>query len=79
MLVCWPRIEELLDNLGGNQFYSVMDMKSGYYQVGVQEEHKPYTAFTSVHSDCMSTTVSPLDYPTPKQLIDFGGGVFERY
>jgi hypothetical protein len=42
-----PRIEELLDNLGGNQFYSVMDMKSGYHQVGIQEEHKAYTAFTA--------------------------------
>jgi transposase InsO family protein len=41
-----PRIEELLDNLGGNTFYSVLDMKSGYYQVGLEEEHKAYTAFT---------------------------------
>ena len=42
-----PRIEELLDNLGGNKFYSVMDMKSGYHQVGIEEDQKEYTAFTA--------------------------------
>jgi hypothetical protein len=41
-----PRIEELLDNLGGNSFYSVLDMKSGYHQVGIEEDSKALTAFT---------------------------------
>ena len=41
-----PRIEEILDCLGGYKYFSVLDMKSGYYQVEIQEEHKPYTAFT---------------------------------
>ena len=30
-----PRIEELLDCLGGSTFFSVVDMKSGYFQVGM--------------------------------------------
>jgi len=42
-----PRIEELLEGLGGNQFYSVLDMKSGYHQVEIKEHHKQYTAFTA--------------------------------
>ena len=41
-----PRIDELLEGLGGNKFYSVLDMKSGYHQVEIEEEHIPYTAFT---------------------------------
>ena len=42
-----PRIDELLEGLGGNQYYSVLDMKSGYHQVGITDEHKEYTAFTA--------------------------------
>ena len=41
-----PRIEDLLDCLGGNKYYSVLDMKSGYYQVEIEETHKERTAFT---------------------------------
>jgi len=41
-----PRIEEILDSLGGMTYFSVLDMKSGYHQVEVDEEHKSRTAFT---------------------------------
>ena len=41
-----PRSEEILDALGGNNYYTVLDMKSGYLQVDVEESHKPRTAFT---------------------------------
>ena len=41
-----PRIEEVLDSLGGNCLYSVLDMKSGYHQVEIEEQHKAFTAFT---------------------------------
>ena len=41
-----PRIDEVLDSLAGAKFFSVVDMKSGYYQVEVAEEHKERTAFT---------------------------------
>jgi transposase InsO family protein len=41
-----PRIEEILDSLSGNEYFSVLDMKSGYHQVELEEEHKERTAFT---------------------------------
>lgn len=41
-----PRIEEILDQLNGKKFFSVMDLKSGYWQVDVEENDKQYTAFT---------------------------------
>nr|KAG5695429.1 hypothetical protein BaRGS_033554 [Batillaria attramentaria] len=41
-----PRMEEILDCLSGSHYFSVLDMKSGYYQVEIEEEHKERTAFT---------------------------------
>jgi hypothetical protein len=41
-----PRSEEILEALGGNHYYTVLDMKSGYHQVEVEESHKQRTTFT---------------------------------
>ena len=41
-----PRIEEIFDCLAGNKIFRDLDMKSGYHQVEIEEEHKPRTAFT---------------------------------
>jgi hypothetical protein len=41
-----PRIEELLDCCAGSKFLSVLDMKSGYHQVEILEQHKERTAFS---------------------------------
>lgn len=42
-----PQIEEPLDNLLGATFFTSLDMRSGYYQVEIEEEHKERTAFTA--------------------------------
>ncbi|XP_058850828.1 uncharacterized protein LOC131699092 [Acipenser ruthenus] len=42
-----PRIEEALDALGDAEFYSTLDLTSGYWQVEVAEHDKPKTAFTT--------------------------------
>lgn len=41
-----PRIDEILDSFAGNARFSVLDMKSGNYQIPTAEEHKERTAFT---------------------------------
>ena len=41
-----PRIEEIQDTLAGSKYFTVLDMKSGYHQVELLEEHKCRTAFT---------------------------------
>ena len=41
-----PRIDEILDALQGNKYFTVCDMKAGYHQIPVLEEHKERTAFT---------------------------------
>lgn len=41
-----PRVDEILDSLSGNRFFTVLDMKSGYHQIEIEESHKERTAFT---------------------------------
>ena len=41
-----PQIDETLDSLPGSQWFSSLDVKSRYWQVKMDEESKPLTAFT---------------------------------
>lgn len=41
-----PRIDDTLDALSGAKFYSTLDLKSGYWQVGISEADRPKTAFS---------------------------------
>ena len=40
-----PLIEECLDALSGNMYFSTLDMASGYWQIEVEPEDRPKTAF----------------------------------
>ena len=40
-----PRIDELLDRVGTARYFSKLDLASGYWQVAIEEEAQPYTAF----------------------------------
>ena len=42
-----PLIEECLDQLSGNVYFSTLDMASGYYQVEVHPEDRHKTAFVT--------------------------------
>ena len=42
-----PRIDETLDTLSGTQWFSTLDMASGYYQIGMDDRDKCKTAFTT--------------------------------
>ena len=41
-----PQIDETLDSLQGSQWISSLDLRSGYWQVKMDEGSKPLTAFT---------------------------------
>ena len=41
-----PGIDETLNSLQGSQWFSSLDLKSGYLQIKMDEESKPLTAFT---------------------------------
>ncbi|KMQ84394.1 krab-a domain-containing protein, partial [Lasius niger] len=41
-----PRIEDILDQLSGNSWFSTLDLKSGYWQVKLSSKDKEKTAFS---------------------------------
>ena len=41
-----PHIDETLNSLQGSRWFSLLDLKSGYWQVEMDEKSKPLTTFT---------------------------------
>ncbi|CAB4022565.1 Retrovirus-related Pol poly from transposon, partial, partial [Paramuricea clavata] len=54
-----PRIDEILDQLGGARYFSTLDLASGYWQVPLREEDMEKTAF-SVGANHYEFTVMPF-------------------
>ena len=44
-LVPLPKIDELIAKLKGYKFFSTLDLRSGYYHIGLSDSAKPKTAF----------------------------------
>ena len=43
-----PTIESLLARLEGCKYFSILDLRSGYHHMGLSEQSKPLTAFTTL-------------------------------
>ena len=42
-----PRIDDILDHLGGSMVYSKLDLATGYHQLAIEPTHTYRTAFQS--------------------------------
>jgi len=54
-----PRIDNTLDTLAGSKCFSTLDLKSGYWQVEVEEKHQEKTAFCT-HEGLFQFNVMPF-------------------
>ena len=43
-----PRIDDTLDALGGAEYFTTLDLQSGYWQVPLDENSKEITAFSNI-------------------------------
>ena len=71
-----PRIDDTIDPLSGVEWFSTLDLKSGYWQVQLDESSKektafnwPWTAFSTGHG--LSVQIMPFG-------LCNGPGAFER-
>ena len=63
-------IESLLARLEGCKYFSILDLRSGYHHIGLSEQSKPLTAFTT-HSGKFQWNVLPLRIGIGVQTFSF--------
>ena len=62
-----PRITEALDSMGGARFFSTLDLRSGYWQLEMEDNSNEKTAFIT-HNGLYEFNVLPLDFWTNKRF-----------
>ena len=65
-----PTIESLLARLEGCKYFSILDLRSGYHHIGLSEQSKPLTAFTT-HYGKFQLNVVPFGIGIGVQTFSF--------
>ncbi len=63
-------LEELVENMAGNQFYATLDMKDAYYQVLLDEESRDLTT--------LSEGINLYRFKRPPLRLSCSGSIFVR-
>ena len=63
-----PRIDDTLDMLAGKQWFSTLDLMSGYWQVSLSREARANTAFAK-HSGLFQFKVMPFGLVTHRPRL----------
>ena len=64
-----PRIDNMLDLLSNNYYFSTLDLASGYWQVRMEKIAGDKAAFAT-HAGLYEFKVMPLAYVTPQTLFN---------
>ena len=74
-----PRIDDLFDQLRGSQYYTKIDLRTGYHQLRIREEDIPKTAFHTRYGH-FEYTVMPFGLTNaPVTFMDLMHRVFQSY
>ena len=59
-----PNIQDMIDQLGKSKYFTTMDLSQGYFQVELEEESRPVTAFITPDGEHYQMTRMPMGLST---------------
>lgn len=65
-----PRCDDSLDALGGSKWFTTLDLRSGFFQVGLDKESRPLTAFCIPGSGLWQFKVVPFGSMTSPAVFE---------